>query len=165
MMAEPRGESYLRFERETRLASWVIYLGCAVWVVWVGATRWLAAPTAPTAATNAAVLRIDAGLDRTEEVVAALEMLPPDPPLSYPPAPEGMAWAPNAPGGFYLVLDGEWSPATRPDQFTMIQHLQTPGVTRSLDMLAAVEPGGWHVEILWLSAIRHAARLLLARAR
>ena len=159
MMAEPRGESYLRFERETRLASWVIYLGCTAWVVWVGATRWNAVP-------DGAALSIDPDLDRTRELVAALEALPPDPPLSFPPAPEGMSWAPGQRWWDAVsIRAGEWSPATRPDQYTAMKHFQTAEVTRALSMLAAVEPGGWRVEIPWLSGMCRAASLLAMRAR
>jgi hypothetical protein len=108
---------------------------------------------------------IDPASDRTEALRAALEALPADPPVSFPPAPRGMEWAPNASWGWGSELFGEWSPATRPDQYTAIQHFKNPKVKRALDMLAAIEPGGVRVDEPGLPPMRHAARMLVIRAR
>ncbi len=112
------------------------------------------------------MLEIDPTLDRTKELVAALEALPPEPKLSYPPAPEGMEWAPAPPSwGITSALNGEWSPATRPDQYTAIQHFQQPEVARALDRLVAIKPGFWRVAEPGFAGMRRAAKNLVVRAR
>jgi len=109
---------------------------------------------------------IDPQRDRTDELVAALAAIPPEPPITLPHPPMGMKWAQSS-----SVLDitdalqGEWSPQTRPNQNSVIEFLKNPAVERALDRLAAIQPGACRGDSIPRTALRQASKLLVARAR
>ena len=116
---------------------------------------------------------IDPARDRTDELVAALKALPPEPPLTLPPAPKGMRWKTTQSGPIYVrdTLCGEWTAEGRPNLQAVVAYLNTPALEAALSQIAAVEPGGWRprgpkgLGLAGVRVVRDAASLFVVRAR
>lgn len=148
----------------------VLFVGIlAVVVGWLALTRWNSVPAnsaAPVLVDGLPAPAIDAQIDRTAELVAALAAIPPVPPLVLPTPPEGMAWNPtSAPLDLSDAALGEWLPGSRPALQGVIAFLDTVEVDDVLSRLATIKVGAFRAENVNLSAIRQAAKLLVARAR
>jgi hypothetical protein len=147
-----------------------------VWFLYVLLTRWNGVPADPSGAAVADVYAsppIDPARDRTRELVAALNALPPEPAFTLPPPPKGRRWKATSvafvhPGD---ALGGEWTPATRPHLQAVIDYLNTPAVQDVMSQLESIEPGGWRpfgpngVGIPAVREIRQSVTLFVVRAR
>lgn len=161
-----------RRRRIFRYCSRLVYVAVGVGLLWLTAARWNGMPADPTGAGTGRAqppsrIPIDPAEDRTREVLAALQALPPEPNWTLPPAPEGMCWAgtPSGPIDPYEIVDGPWTPETRPHMQAVIQYLETPAVRDALGLFAAIPPGGCRISDVHTSNIRRAAKLLGASAR
>jgi len=159
-----------------RVGSVLFWTLLAGGIVWLAAARWNGVPADPSGgvvAGSPGSLPIDPALDRTTELVEALNALPPEPPFTLPPAPEGMRWKPIVYPSIQVTdaLNGPWTPETRPHLQAVIDYVESPAVEAALARIAAIEPGGWRpfgptgVGIGPATTLRRAAKLLVARAR
>ena len=169
-------------DRVARVIRALCYLAALAGLVWLAATRWNGVPAdrsgpAATAAmmTAGSVISapIDPARDRTGELLAALEALPPEPPLTLPPPPEGMRWktTPRWPIDVRDTLCGEWTTEGRPNLQAVVAYLNTPALEAAMSQIAAVEPGGWRpfgpkgLGLAGMRVVRDAASLFVGRAR
>jgi len=155
----------------------LFYAVLAGGITWLAVTRWNGVPADSSASTRGGASGppppIDPARDRTEELAAALRMLPPEPALTLPPPPEGMRWKGRTTGSIELwdVLNGPWTPPSRPNLAGVIAFLETPVVDKALVRIAEIEPGGWRpygpksTGFRALEAAGRAAKLRMARAR
>ncbi len=154
--------------RRVVLALCVVALVVAV--LWLGVTRWNGVPADTSGVTldrMPSKIPIDPAIDRTKELLAALQSLPAEPTWTLPDPPKGMRWA-GQPTGLlepYEIVDGEWTPKTRPHMQAVIRHLNTPGVETALERFARIPAGGCRLSSGAASNLRRVGKLLGARAR
>jgi hypothetical protein len=158
------------WRRIHRAGSLLFYLALLGWIAWIAVTRWYGKPVDPEALTQfqyGISLPIDPDTDRTEELQEAFDHLPPIPTFTLPPPPEGMKWegTQKAPSVLRIwdALAGEWTPETRPVLAAIIKYLELPEVTRALELIASIGPGG--IRSANHSAMRETMSILVARMR
>jgi len=139
------------------------------WFFFILVTRWDITPAARSQGGAEGSPPIDATLDRTRQLNAALGAIPPLPPIQLFEPPAGMAWGGvSTTGGLIDILDaayGAWAPETRPNQRSVIQFIESPAVTQLLAQLSAIEPGDVGQAIAMAPNMRTAIELLVVRAR
>lgn len=159
--------------RWLRMIPWLCFGAFAAWVLWLGVTRWGGVPADVRGADAEELppLPVDPACDRTEELLAALKLLPAeDVELTLPAPPTGKQWR-NGRTTMRLedAMDGSirgpWSPADRPAQQLLIELVETPQVRRGLDALLAMDAGEFDSERVFLSEIDRAIQLLTFRSR
>ena len=156
-------------KRVWRFCARLLYVAVAVALVWLAAARWNGVPADPaTAPVDEMPSRIplDPALDRSAELIAALNAIPAEPAWTLPPPPPGMRWAgtPSKPIYPGEAIDGEWTPETRPHLQAVINYIESRSVQDALDRLARIEPGGCRVPAT-IHDQNRAGKLLAARAR
>jgi hypothetical protein len=179
---------------------WVRLLLALVLVPWFGHfayTRMTTRPAKPFSSWNLdpGLAIPDPSVDRTREMVAAINALPAKPTLQHPAtAPAGMKWASpeefeagqrgehhpyqsTPTTGTFTVwmqcaLDGEWTPGTRYQLREIVKYLELPATQSALEQIVALsdKPSCLTRSALFgipngLSQTRELARILTARAR
>ncbi|HPF37780.1 MAG TPA: hypothetical protein PK093_03980 [Phycisphaerae bacterium] len=158
--------TWTRIRRSLR---WGIGLAVLSWFFFILVTRWDITPAARSQGGAEGSPPIDATLDRTHQLNAALSATPPLPPIQLFEPPAGMAWGDvSTTGGLVDIPDaayGEWAPEKRPNQRSVIQFIESPAVTQMLAQLSAIEPGDVGQAIAITPNMRTAIELLMVRAR
>ena len=161
---------YTRLQLAKRVAWVCFYVVPAISVTWLALTRWNATPADASGVgvrQEPSGIPIDPKDDRTAELLAAFNALPPEPMWTLPPAPKGMRWTgtPRGPIEPSDITYGDWTPDTRPHMQAVIRHLESPAVRKAVAQFAAIETGGCRISSLYARDLRRAAKLLLARVR
>lgn len=152
--------------RLLRIGARCCYAAAGLWVVWLAASRWNGVPAAESnGATIPAAESIDPALDRTAALTKALAAIPPLPRITLPEPPAGMRWRRVGAAVPHDILNGEWTPETRPNLRSVVAYLQSPAVEEALGQLTAIDPGEWRASVQNTFALIAAVKLLVARAR
>ncbi|MBK8266870.1 MAG: hypothetical protein IPK83_00605 [Planctomycetes bacterium] len=129
-----------------------------IYVLWLTVTRWNGVPASMSHPIE--LVPRDAAF---ANVIAAL---PPLPPITLPPPPNGMRWTGSAKAiDPSETMYGKWDIEARPNLQCTIAFLKTPAVSNMLNALIALPHGEYEGRTIQASTVRTVARLLATRAR
>ncbi|MFQ5489312.1 MAG: hypothetical protein ACE5GE_01210 [Phycisphaerae bacterium] len=134
-----------------RFPTWLIdngvYLALLTAVVWVAIDRWDGRPAKPRQGGGGPTtpVKLDPENDRTDQLIKALDALPPLTAKELPAAPQGWTRLGNPWGMIALgdALRGTWAPKTRPNLQAALHFVLSAEVQSVLAQLEAVKPGAW----------------------
>lgn len=154
---------------------WCLLIALICWAGWLIVDRWSGVPAKQTTLLALGELLssipIDPSMDRTAELLKAMDAFPPPVPLNIPPAPERMKWfMVNQQMEARTSLSGEWTPEKRPNLVALATYFEDSETKAAFELLSTIQSGGFrdphdnHVRS-FPQRYRELIRMCMARAR